>query len=362
MPSSPPDAPLLGATVASATSVNLTWSTPAANGAAITGYKVYRGTSSGSLTLLISLGVTNSYTSGALTSGTTYYYAVTAANGKGESPKSSTMSAVPAAAPGTAGRCHADAGQRHGRPELDRPGRERFGDHRLQDLPGHLERLAQPHRQRRDRKNVHEHGSDERHHVLLRGRSGERPRRGRQVEHGVGIPSGPPADPILADPITGNGSLILNWSTPANNGAAITGYKIYRGTSSTSLSLLTTVGAVNTYTNTGLTNGTTYHYAVSAINAKGEGARSCISSGVPSAPPSAPTITVTGVGNGSVSLDWAAPAGNGSAVTGYKIFRGTDERQPRARRNDRVDVGLHRQRPGERHDLLLRRERHQLRR
>lgn len=75
--------------------------------------------------------------------------------------------------------------------------------------------------------------------------------------------------------IAGNAQVVLNWTAPANNGSAITNYKIYRSTPTNgSYSLLTTVGAVLTYTNTGLTNDTTYYYKVSAVNAIGEGSQS----------------------------------------------------------------------------------------
>jgi hypothetical protein len=66
----------------------------------------------------------------------------------------------------------------------------------------------------------------------------------------------------------------LSWQAPlSDGGSSITGYKIYRGTLSTSLTLLTTV-TNNTYINTGLTAGRTYSYQVSAVNSVGEGPRS----------------------------------------------------------------------------------------
>jgi len=73
----------------------------------------------------------------------------------------------------------------------------------------------------------------------------------------------------------GDGQIVLNWSAPSDNGgSAITNYKIYRGTSSGTETYLTTVGNVLTYTNTGLTNGRTYYYKVTAVNTIGESAYS----------------------------------------------------------------------------------------
>ncbi len=71
------------------------------------------------------------------------------------------------------------------------------------------------------------------------------------------------------------GGILLMWSAPKSSGtAAVTGYKIYRGTASGNLTLLTTVGNENRYQDTGLSSGTRYFYQVTAVNAVGESARS----------------------------------------------------------------------------------------
>jgi len=70
-------------------------------------------------------------------------------------------------------------------------------------------------------------------------------------------------------------TISLSWAAPASNGgAAIAGYRIYRGTASGGESLLTTVGNVTTYKDAGVTSGQTYYYYVTAVNSAGEGARS----------------------------------------------------------------------------------------
>jgi hypothetical protein len=91
-----PSAPTLSATAGNG-KVDLSWTTPNDGGSAITGYSVYRGTSSGSHTLLASLGVTNAYSDTSVTNGITYYYVVTALNAVGESAKSNEVSATPSA-------------------------------------------------------------------------------------------------------------------------------------------------------------------------------------------------------------------------------------------------------------------------
>src|SRR5207245_1246945 len=92
-PATPPDAPKLGGQPGY-NLASLTWSQPASNGAPITGYKIYRGTASGSETFLATTaGTTYTDASGAL--GTTYYYEVTATNSVGESTRSNEVSATP---------------------------------------------------------------------------------------------------------------------------------------------------------------------------------------------------------------------------------------------------------------------------
>jgi hypothetical protein len=90
---SDPAAPALSATVGSA-SVALSWTTPADGGTAITGYNIYRGTASGSETLLISVGsATTTYTDAAVRKATMYHYRITATNSVGESVRSNEVSA-----------------------------------------------------------------------------------------------------------------------------------------------------------------------------------------------------------------------------------------------------------------------------
>src|SRR2546427_43360 len=59
------------------------------------------------------------------------------------------------------------------------------------------------------------------------------------------------------------GNVTLSWQVPSSNGGSpITGYKIYRSSSSGTEGYLTTVGNVTSYTDTGLARGHTYLYNV----------------------------------------------------------------------------------------------------
>ena len=123
----------------------------------------------------------------------------------------------------------------------------------------------------------------------------------------------------------GNAQVVLSWTTPANGGSPITAYKVYRGTVSGSLSLYQTLGVTNGYTDTAATNGTTYYYQVSAVNAVGEGSRSTQRSAQPAGPPSAPlNCAAAPASPKGINLSWSAPASNGgSPITGYNIYRST---------------------------------------
>src|SRR5262249_40949167 len=122
-----------------------------------------------------------------------------------------------------------------------------------------------------------------------------------------------------------NGSVTLNWSAPGSNGgSAITNYKVYRSTTSGGETLLTTVGNVTSFVDSGLTNGTPYYYKVSAVNSHGGRAPSKEAAAVPAGPPGPPTLTGATAGSGTVALAWNAPASNGgSGITNYKVYRGT---------------------------------------
>ena len=93
-----------------------------------------------------------------------------------------------------------------------------------------------------------------------------------------------PAPPVNLTATGGNQQVSLAWT--ASTGA--TSYNVKRATTSggpyTTLASPTGV----TYTDTGVSNGTTYYYVVTAVNANGESANSNQASATPSATPSGP--------------------------------------------------------------------------
>src|SRR5260370_4750339 len=87
----------------------------------------------------------------------------------------------------------------------------------------------------------------------------------------VTVPTVPSAPQNLVAS-AGNTQASLTWSAPSSNGGAtISGYNVYRGTTSggegtTPIATVTTTS----YTDSGLTNGQTYYYKVTAINSVGQ--------------------------------------------------------------------------------------------
>jgi len=119
---------------------------------------------------------------------------------------------------------------------------------------------------------------------------------GYAVQHGQLVVNGPPSGPSIAAS-AGDKRVVLTWQAPASNGgSAVSGYKVYRGTTPGGEALLATLGNVLTYTDSNVTNGQTYYYQVAATNAIGEGPKSSEVSAIPNPPSPASNSTVLIIG------------------------------------------------------------------
>jgi hypothetical protein len=131
---------------------------------------------------------------------------------------------------------------------------------------------------------------------------------------GTGPASAPggPATPNAADTVAnrvtnltsaaGNGQAILSWTPPANTGGSfITGYTITPFIGTTPLTPITVSGSTLNKTITGLTNGTTYNFTISALTPSGVGMPASFSPVTPSAGVvlNPATLALSGLGGGA---------------------------------------------------------------
>ena len=121
---------------------------------------------------------------------------------------------------------------------------------------------------------------------------------------------------------SGNGNVALTWDASFDNVGVAT-YRVYRGTAE----IATVNGTTTSFTDTGRPPGT-YSYTVKAVDAAGHFSdpSDAASATVPDIEkPSKPgNLTATPAGAGQVNLSWQASSDN-VQVTGYKVYRGTQE-------------------------------------
>jgi fibronectin type 3 domain-containing protein len=331
-----PDPPANLVAIVGDARVSLSWQLPGSDGGSpITNYKIYRGTSPNGESWLATVGAdVFSYTDTPVTNGVTYYYYVTAVNVIGESGRSNEVSATPvpaATVPDAVLNLTAeptDSGvQLAWLPPADNGGRP-VTNYKIYRGSSHG-----------DRSNVTTVGNVA-SYTDLGLKNGQRYYYVVSAVNEIG--EGPPSNEVSATPATiptaprnlravaGDRVVTIQWTGPQNDGGSpVTNFKIYRGTTTGNLAFVTMIGPVDSYADEGLLNEQPYYYQVSAVNRAGEGPRSDQASATPRARgtvPSAPQSLVATAGNGSVVLNWAAPATDGGApITNYTVYRGIQD-------------------------------------
>ena len=140
---------------------------------------------------------------------------------------------------------------------------------------------------------------------------------------GLGTPNGLgafispvlPGAPTTVTGIAGDTTVAVSWHAAAAHGHPITGYTV---TANPGGNTCATTGALSC-TVSGLTDGSTYTFRVTATNSVGTGPASSPSAGVtPASVPGQPTgVLAAPIDEGAV-VSWTAPASNGGrAITGY---------------------------------------------
>jgi hypothetical protein len=141
---------------------------------------------------------------------------------------------------------------------------------------------------------------------------------------GSQAPPTAPASPTAVSATAADKSATVTWSAPANGGSPITSYTItpYIGSAAQTSTVITGSPPATSATVSGLTDGTTYTFTVTATNAVGTGPASAPSNQVTPAAPTAPDapagVTAT-AGNQSATVSWSAPSNGGSPITSYTV-------------------------------------------
>ena len=145
--------------------------------------------------------------------------------------------------------------------------------------------------------------------------------------------SSPSSTPVTATPRTTPGApeiasitarsktVDIRWAKPASTGGApVTGYVVRAYAGRTLVRSVSAGGSATAVTVTGLSNGTAYRIAVTAVNAAGSGPASATVTATPRTTPGAPRITSVTAQVKAVAVRWARPASTGGApVTGYVV-------------------------------------------
>ncbi len=280
--------------------VALSWA--AASGAL--SYNVYRGTATGgeSGTAIASADLNTSYTDTTVTNGTTYYYKVAAVDVAGTSGMSNEASAAPAAGPPAAPTgLNATAGNAQvALSWTASSGAASYNVYRGTTSGGEAATAIATAITTTTYTNTGlTNGTAYYFEVAAVNSNGTS---GMSNETSATPTSGAPAAPTNLSATAGNAQISLSWTA----GSGATSYNIYRGTVSGGESATAIATGITTvsYTNTGLTNGTTYYYKVAALNATGTSGMSNEAGATPSATSSSMVLGINC--GGSATGSWVA--------------------------------------------------------
>lgn len=131
-----------------------------------------------------------------------------------------------------------------------------------------------------------------------------------------------PDAPVLTSVEAGDGEVSLTWTTPDDGGSPLDFYQTSHTPDGGAEVMSGSLGLVNTYTITGLTNGTEYTFRVRVGNTIGKSlwSNELTETPVSSATiPDAPSDLSVVSGDGTLTASWTAPESNGSSLVNYYI-------------------------------------------
>jgi titin len=324
-----PDVPtnLISAPLASGV-IQLDWQAPTNNGGfAVSGYEVERSTDGGSTyTTIATIGNVLTYADTGLTLGNTYHYRVSAINQQGMGAPSNTTNMLAGDLPSAVTNVVATALVNY---EINinwSPANDNFYALTGYDVYA-SENGATPLKIATliPAQTLYLHtglnsGSTYAYHVLASNTLGTSTISNVSNAIAGDIPSVPANLTVTA---VVPSQLNVAWSASSPNGYTVT-YNVdvstdngVSWTTSTTTSLL--------QINTGLVNGQTYQYKVSATNSLGTSAYTAVVSGKAGDVPSTVTgLSVTPISANELNVGWAIPNDNGYTITGYKVERSLD--------------------------------------
>jgi fibronectin type 3 domain-containing protein len=308
--------------------VTLSWAAPASDGGSrVSSYNVVEGTTadlSGSAPVTNVTGTTVTLPS--LINGTTYFFEVAAVNAAGQGPLSTEMQAVPVTVPEaptglTATRGNTQVVLSWTAPASD-GGSQVTGYELYVGTTADLSGNAPVARVTGTVVTVTNLINGTRYYfgVTAVNRVGE----GRPSNEVSAVPLTVPGAPTGLTATPSNSQVSLSWAAPTSGGAAISGYLVYEGTSprhETGKPINGSLVNGTSYTITGLANGTTYYFRVTAVNTAGEGPSSAempvtlqpiVSS---SGPPTSPTSSTTSP-TSSTTSSTTTPASTNTPTSG----------------------------------------------
>jgi len=125
-----------------------------------------------------------------------------------------------------------------------------------------------------------------------------------------------PGAPTSVSATRGDGQASVSFAAPSSDGgAAISSYTVTASPGGATAS-----GSGSPITVSGLTNGTSYTFTVTATNSVGTSSPSSASGAVtPAGLPGAPTAVTASAGDGQAAVSFTAPAANGAAISSYTV-------------------------------------------
>ncbi len=315
-----PDSPTSVSVVPGNATLSVSWSAPADNGSAITGYYVTADDGVDTPSTCNSDASTTTCVVTGLTNATAYAVTVTATNDIGTSDPSSSVSGTPAAqAPSTVSGVLVTSGAESASVSWSAPSDDGAS------ITGYFVTA--------------DNGTDTPTTCDVNGTTLSCNLRGltNGIEYSITVtatngagtssasipvsvtPAAAPDAPTAVSVVASDGALSVSWSAPSTNGATISGYAVNVVHGSDTPFTCSAAGTASSCEVSGLVNGTTYAITVTATNSAGVSSPSTSIDGTPATTPGAPTDIIVAASSGSLSVSWSAPSDGGSSITGYTV-------------------------------------------